>query len=182
MCSLSSTQAAPKLDFSLYYFLSDLQKSTFTFILPNLECTFTFNTQLGLHCHVIFFSIFLLNSDCIRTRSLVRWSGWQSSVQTGVLFQRQQRTNTNTNTQTKDKYKHKDIDKNKLAEAIHQLQPSQGTWLDHLGNKVVRLIVTKVASSSISHAFLPFLPPLKKKPTSGLSFIQKEVSKAYDTL
>ena len=72
----------------LYYFLSDLQKSTFTFILPNLECNFTFNTQLGLHFHVIFFSIFLLNSDCIRTRSLVRWSGWQSSVLTGVLFQR----------------------------------------------------------------------------------------------
>jgi len=36
-------------------------------------------------------------------------------------------------------------------------------------------LVPKVASSSISHAFLPFLPPLKKKPTSGLSFIQKEV-------
>jgi len=36
-------------------------------------------------------------------------------------------------------------------------------------------LVPKVASSSISHAFLPFLPPLKKKQTSGLSFIQKEV-------
>jgi len=36
-------------------------------------------------------------------------------------------------------------------------------------------LVPKVASSSISHAFLPFLPPRKAPPAPGLSFIQKEV-------